>query len=205
MIFGPFLRAGGRVRAGRTARHLRAGSCGGRAVAEPILSLQGLRKNFRRPARHRRSVARCAAGRIACADRPERRRQDDADQSDFRSRFAGCRAHRVLRRRCHRLRAVRASEARPCTRSFQITSTLPNFSALENVALAVQARSGSSYRFVGDAAKETDLSSQAMSASTGSRACASRRHSGRASVAWRASRAGAGHCAGDAAEIAGAR
>ena len=49
-------------------------------------------------------------------------------------------------------------------RSFQITSTLPNFSALENVSLAVQARSGSSYRFFGDAAKEADLSSQAMSA-----------------------------------------
>lgn len=49
-------------------------------------------------------------------------------------------------------------------RSFQITSTLPNFSALENVSLAVQARSGSSYRFFGDAAKEADLSSQAMNA-----------------------------------------
>ena len=49
-------------------------------------------------------------------------------------------------------------------RSFQITSTLPNFSALENVSLAVQARSGSSYRFFGDAASEADLSSQAMSA-----------------------------------------
>ena len=32
-------------------------------------------------------------------------------------------------------------------RSFQITSVLPGFSALENVALAVQARSGTSYRF----------------------------------------------------------
>jgi len=32
-------------------------------------------------------------------------------------------------------------------RSFQITQVLPHFSALENVALAVQARSGSSFRF----------------------------------------------------------
>ena len=39
-------------------------------------------------------------------------------------------------------------------RSFQITSVLPRFSALENVALAVQARSGSSFRFFGRAGRE---------------------------------------------------
>ena len=33
-------------------------------------------------------------------------------------------------------------------RSFQITSIVPGFTALENVALAVQARSGSSFRFL---------------------------------------------------------
>ncbi|MGZ8388165.1 MAG: ATP-binding cassette domain-containing protein, partial [Rhodoplanes sp.] len=43
------------------------------------------------------------------------------------------------------------------SRSFQITSVLTGLSALENVALAVQARSGSSFRFVGDAAAETAL------------------------------------------------
>ena len=41
---------------------------------------------------------------------------------------------------------------RGLARSFQITSILPGFSVLENVALAVQARSGSSFRFFGDAA-----------------------------------------------------
>ena len=50
---------------------------------------------------------------------------------------------------------------RGLARSFQITSILPGFSALENVALAVQARSGSSFRFVGDAAAETALNTQA--------------------------------------------
>ena len=40
---------------------------------------------------------------------------------------------------------------RGLARSFQITSILPRFSVLENVALAVQARSGSSFRFFGDA------------------------------------------------------
>ena len=46
-------------------------------------------------------------------------------------------------------------------RSFQITSVLPGFSALENVALAVQARSGTSFRFFGDAAAEPALNEQA--------------------------------------------
>jgi branched-chain amino acid transport system ATP-binding protein len=47
-------------------------------------------------------------------------------------------------------------------RSFQITSVLPGFSALENVALAVQARSGSSFRFFGNAASEPPLNAASM-------------------------------------------
>jgi branched-chain amino acid transport system ATP-binding protein len=47
-------------------------------------------------------------------------------------------------------------------RSFQITSILPRFSALENVALAVQARSGSSFSFFGNAAAEPKLNDTAM-------------------------------------------
>lgn len=46
-------------------------------------------------------------------------------------------------------------------RSFQITSILPGFPALDNVALAVQARSGSSYRFFGRAAGEAALNDEA--------------------------------------------
>jgi branched-chain amino acid transport system ATP-binding protein len=49
-------------------------------------------------------------------------------------------------------------------RSFQITSVLPRFSALENVALAVQARSGSSYQFIGRADGEAALNGDAMTA-----------------------------------------
>ncbi|MCW5690957.1 MAG: ABC transporter ATP-binding protein [Pseudolabrys sp.] len=49
-------------------------------------------------------------------------------------------------------------------RSFQITSVLPRFSALENVALAVQARSGSSFRFLKPAAAERELNDAAMAA-----------------------------------------
>lgn len=49
-------------------------------------------------------------------------------------------------------------------RSFQITSVLPGFSALDNVALAVQARAGSSFRFFGDPSREEDLTREAMEA-----------------------------------------
>lgn len=50
------------------------------------------------------------------------------------------------------------------SRSFQITSILPGFSALENVASAVQARSGSSFRFFSPVAEERDLNDQALAA-----------------------------------------
>ena len=47
-------------------------------------------------------------------------------------------------------------------RSFQVSSVLSGFSVLENVALAVQARSGSSFRFTGRVAAETDLNEAAL-------------------------------------------
>ena len=53
---------------------------------------------------------------------------------------------------------------RGVARSFQITSILPGFSALENVALAVQARSGSSFRFFGNASAEPALNQAAWEA-----------------------------------------
>jgi branched-chain amino acid transport system ATP-binding protein len=49
-------------------------------------------------------------------------------------------------------------------RSFQITSILPGFSALENVALAVQARAGSSFRFFAQASAERGLNDPARAA-----------------------------------------
>jgi branched-chain amino acid transport system ATP-binding protein len=42
-------------------------------------------------------------------------------------------------------------------RSFQITSLFPDFTALDNVALAVQAHSGHSFRFWRDARREQAL------------------------------------------------
>jgi len=55
-----------------------------------------------------------------------------------------------------------ARAQRGLVRSFQITSILPRFSALENVAIAAQARDGSSFRFLGNAATERALNDSAM-------------------------------------------
>jgi branched-chain amino acid transport system ATP-binding protein len=49
-------------------------------------------------------------------------------------------------------------------RSFQITSLLPDFTAADNVALAVQARDGHSFRFFADARRETALREAAHAA-----------------------------------------
>jgi branched-chain amino acid transport system ATP-binding protein len=49
-------------------------------------------------------------------------------------------------------------------RSFQITSLFSNFTALDNVALAVQAHSGHSFRFWRDARRETELREPARAA-----------------------------------------
>ncbi len=47
-------------------------------------------------------------------------------------------------------------------RTFQITSVLPSFSALENTAIAIQAKTGSSMRFFRVAAQETALNDAAQ-------------------------------------------
>jgi branched-chain amino acid transport system ATP-binding protein len=57
-----------------------------------------------------------------------------------------------------------ARARRGLARSFQITSVVPGFSAIENVALAVQARSGSSFRFLRPAGREAALNDAATAA-----------------------------------------
>jgi branched-chain amino acid transport system ATP-binding protein len=59
---------------------------------------------------------------------------------------------------------VHARAALGLARSFQVSSVLSGFSALENVALAVQSRAGSSYRVLGRAAAEPALNDPAMAA-----------------------------------------
>jgi branched-chain amino acid transport system ATP-binding protein len=57
-----------------------------------------------------------------------------------------------------------ARAAAGLARCFQITSVLPTFSARENVALAAQARDGSSFRFFGRADDEAKLNARALAA-----------------------------------------
>jgi branched-chain amino acid transport system ATP-binding protein len=53
---------------------------------------------------------------------------------------------------------------RGLARSFQVTALLPGFTVLENVALAVQAKHGSSFRLLRPAAAEAALNGPAMAA-----------------------------------------
>jgi branched-chain amino acid transport system ATP-binding protein len=57
-----------------------------------------------------------------------------------------------------------ARSTRGLVRSFQITSIIPGFSVIENVALAAQARVGSSFRFTKQAARELSLNECARAA-----------------------------------------
>ena len=70
---------------------------------------------------------------------------------------------------------VHERSLRGLARSFQITSLFPHFTALQNVALAVQAHSGHSFRFWRDARREAALREPARAA---------------------LERVGIGHCAG---------
>jgi branched-chain amino acid transport system ATP-binding protein len=60
--------------------------------------------------------------------------------------------------------SIEARVRRGIARSFQITSILAGFTALENVALAAQARSGSSFRFFGRPDREEALNREAVEA-----------------------------------------
>lgn len=60
--------------------------------------------------------------------------------------------------------SVHARAQAGLARTFQLTSIIPGMSVLGNVALAVQARSGSSFRFFGAVANEKNLNDQAMAA-----------------------------------------
>lgn len=50
------------------------------------------------------------------------------------------------------------------TRSFQITSVVPSFSAVENVALAAQARAGATFRFLAPAGRDRAIGGRALAA-----------------------------------------
>jgi len=134
-------------------------------VAEPVLSLRALRKNFGglrvtdnidldiMPGELHAVIGPNGAGKTTLINQVSGLLRPDAGQIVL----AG---DDVTEKPAH------ARAAFGLARSFQITSVLPGFSVLENVALAVQARAGSSFRVFGRAAEEPALNEPARAALT---------------------------------------
>jgi branched-chain amino acid transport system ATP-binding protein len=129
-------------------------------MAEPLLRLERLRKSYGalvvsddvtldvRPGELHAVIGPNGAGKTTLVDQVSGRSLPDAGRILFRGEdITALSMHERVRR--------------GLARSFQITSILPGFSVLENVAIAVQARSGSSFRFFGNAARERALNSPA--------------------------------------------
>ncbi len=132
-------------------------------VMAPLLHLQGLRKNFGSlvvtddvtldvmPGEMHAIIGPNGAGKTTLINQISGLTAPD----EGRILFAGADVTAL---------PPQARALRGLARSFQITSILPGFPAIENVALAVQARSGSSLRFIGRAADEAALNIPAMAA-----------------------------------------
>ena len=132
-------------------------------VAEPLLHLEGLRKNFGSlvvtdhvtldimPGEMHAIIGPNGAGKTTLINQISGLTAPD----EGRILFAGADVTTL---------PPEARALRGLARSFQITSILPGFPVIENVALAVQARSGSSLRFIGRAADEAALNVPAMAA-----------------------------------------
>ncbi len=130
-------------------------------MAEPLLELRNLRKNYGalavtddvslsvQPGELHAIIGPNGAGKTTLIHQISGMLPPDSGQILFAGEHI---THLSMPRRVDRGLA----------RSFQITSILPGFSALENAALAVQARSGSSFRFFGNASQEKDLNVSAM-------------------------------------------
>jgi branched-chain amino acid transport system ATP-binding protein len=132
-------------------------------VAEPVLRIEGLTKNFGglrvtddltldvRPGELHAVIGPNGAGKTTLINQISGLLSPDSG----RIVFGGEDVTRM---------PVHARATRGLARSFQITSILPRFSVLENVALAVQARSGTSFSFFGRASAEEALNAPAREA-----------------------------------------
>jgi branched-chain amino acid transport system ATP-binding protein len=132
-------------------------------VADPVLRIEGLTKNFGglrvtddvtldvRPGELHAVIGPNGAGKTTLINQISGLLRPDAGKIMFGGEDV---THLPIHRRAE------------CglARSFQITSVLPGFSVLENVALAVQARRGSSFSFFGRAADEEALNGPARAA-----------------------------------------
>ena len=132
-------------------------------MTTPVLRLEGLSKNFGGLAVIRNLTFEMAAGELHAVIGP-----NGAGKTTLINQISGLIAPdsgRVLfDGRDITALPVPERAALGMARSFQITSILPGFSALENVALAVQARIGTSFKFFGRAAAEAALNTPAMAA-----------------------------------------
>jgi branched-chain amino acid transport system ATP-binding protein len=132
-------------------------------VADPVLRIEDLRKQFGALAVTDGVTLEVAPGELHAVIGP-----NGAGKTTLINQISG-----FLKPQGGRIRfdgrditalPVHARARLGLARSFQITSILPGFSALENVALAVQARCGSSFRFLGRAAAEPALNGPARAA-----------------------------------------
>jgi branched-chain amino acid transport system ATP-binding protein len=132
-------------------------------VADPVLRIEGLTKNFGglrvtddvtldvRPGELHAVIGPNGAGKTTLINQISGLLNPDTGRITFGGEDV---THLPIHKRAERGLA----------RSFQITSILPGFSVLENVALAVQARRGSSFSFFGRAADEEALNMPAYAA-----------------------------------------
>jgi len=132
-------------------------------VADPLLQLRGLQKSFGGlrvtdgvsldvvPGEIHAVIGPNGAGKTTLINEVTGRLALDAGQVLFGAEDI-----------THLSMAARAR--RGLARSFQITSILPGFSVLENAALAVQARQGSSFRFFRPVAQDAALNIPALAA-----------------------------------------
>jgi branched-chain amino acid transport system ATP-binding protein len=132
-------------------------------VADPVLRLEGLRKSFGALVVTDDLSLEVGAGELHAVIGP-----NGAGKTTLINQISGLLkpdAGRILFAG-HDVTALpaHARAAAGLARSFQVTSILPGFTALENVALAVQARAGSSLRVFGRAAEEDALNRPALAA-----------------------------------------
>jgi branched-chain amino acid transport system ATP-binding protein len=129
-------------------------------MAEPLLATEGLSKAFGAVVACDQVSLTLEAGEVHAVIGP-----NGAGKTTLLGQLAG-----ELRPDAGRIRfagrditrlPAHARAARGLARSFQVTSLFPRFSALDNVALAVQAQAGHSFRFWRPVAREAALAEAA--------------------------------------------
>jgi branched-chain amino acid transport system ATP-binding protein len=132
-------------------------------MAEPVLRLDRLSKRFGALVVSDAVTLDVAAGELLAVIGP-----NGAGKTTLVNQISGLLApdagHILFKGRDITRIPMHTRAAMGLARSFQITSVLPGFSALENVAVAAQARAGSSFRFFARADREEALNAQARRA-----------------------------------------